>query len=73
MTTKEREKTMKLFPVKIDDLCIGERFVFHMSSVVYTYIGNHHYAGRAYILYENELITYVERYEDIENKTLFRR
>lgn len=68
------EQAMKLFPAKIDDLCIGDQFVIHEESgVPYTYIGNHHYAGRTYVLYENALVTHVERYEDIKNKILFRR
>lgn len=70
----QEETAMRLFPVNIDDLCIGDRFVIHEeSSVPYTYIGNHRYAGRTYVLYETKLFTRVERYEDIKDKPLFRR
>lgn len=63
----------EVYFVNVSDLCIGDKFSFNENEVIYTYIGNHHYAGRTYVLYETGLVTHVERWEDISKKKLIRR
>lgn len=69
----EENKAKYLFPIKTEDLCIGEKFHFKDSSCIFIYMGIHTYCKQDYFIYKDTAsIPFIKLLSEIKEQKIFK-